>query len=218
MTIINSYARDGIVFPIPVLTAEEVTSYRGFAEEHLARDVDDTRRLHLDHEWAHALATHPAVVSPVEKLLGDDVVIWGTLLLRKLPHSDDYVAWHQDGAYSEFVGDDSISAWVALGASTVESGCMRVIPGSHRARLAHIETADGNNLLLRRQTVGVPLDDSGAVDVILRAGEMSLHHLDLVHGSAPNRSAAARTGFIVRFVRRSGAGTWSPLVPVRRSV
>jgi ectoine hydroxylase-related dioxygenase (phytanoyl-CoA dioxygenase family) len=220
MTLRERYARDGIVFPLPALTAGEVAAFRDFAEEHLARDVDDVRRLHLDHEWAHALATHPAVAGPVEELLGDadDIAIWGTLLLRKPPHSDEYVAWHQDGAYSEFLGDDALSAWIALGDSTAESGCMRVIAGSHRARLPHVETGDAHNLLRQRQTVGAAIDDAAAVDVTLRAGEMSLHHLDLIHGSSPNRSATARTGFIVRFVRVSGAGTWSPLTPVRRSV
>jgi non-haem Fe2+, alpha-ketoglutarate-dependent halogenase len=220
MTLRERYVRDGIVFPLRALTAAEVAAFRDFAEEHLGRDGDDVRRLHLEHEWAHALATHPAVVGPVVELLGDpdDIAIWGTLLLRKPPHSDEYVAWHQDGAYSEFRGDDSISAWIALGDSTAESGCMRVIAGSHNARLPHVETGDAHNMLRQRQTVGIPIDETAAVDVTLRAGEMSLHHLDLIHGSAPNRSKVARTGFIVRFVRISGAGMWSPLTPVRRSL
>jgi ectoine hydroxylase-related dioxygenase (phytanoyl-CoA dioxygenase family) len=199
------------------LSAAEVASFGGFAEEHLGRDAEDVRWLHFEHDWARALATHPNVVGPVGELLGDDVAIWGTLLLRKSPHTDDYVAWHQDSAYSPFAGDDALSAWVALGESSAESGCMRVIAGSHRARLPHTETGDVHNLLKQRQTVATPINDAAAVDVTLRPGEMSLHHLDLVHGSKPNRSAAARTGFIVRFVRISGAGTFSPLLPVRRN-
>jgi ectoine hydroxylase-related dioxygenase (phytanoyl-CoA dioxygenase family) len=217
MTLRERYLRDGIVFPLPALTAEEVASFRDFAEEHLGRDAEDVRWLHFEQEWARALATHPAVVGPVVEVLGDDIAIWGTLLLRKSPQTDDYVAWHQDSAYSPFAGDDALSAWVALGESTAQSGCMRVIAGSHRARLPHAETGDVHNLLKQRQTVAAPVDDGAAVDVTLRPGEMSIHHLDLVHGSAPNRSAAARTGFIVRFVRTSGAGTFSPLLPLRRS-
>jgi len=217
MTLRERYSRDGIIFPLPALTDAEVASFRDFAEEHLRWDAEDVRWLHFEHDWARALATHPAVVGPVEELLGDDIAIWGTLLLRKSPHTDDYVAWHQDSAYSPFAGDDALSAWVALGESTAESGCMRVIVGSHRARLAHVETGDVHNLLKQRQTIAAPVDDAAAIDVTLRPGEMSLHHLDLVHGSNPNRSAAARTGFIVRFVRISGAGTFSPLLPLRRS-
>jgi non-heme Fe2+,alpha-ketoglutarate-dependent halogenase len=217
MSLRERFARDGFLFPLPALSAEEVAAFRDFADEHLGRDAEDVRWLHFEHAWAHALATHPAVVGPVEEVLGDDIAIWGTLLLRKSPHSDEYVAWHQDSAYSDFAGDDALSAWVALGESTAESGCMRVVAGSHRARLPHTETSDVHNLLKQRQTVAAPVDEAAAVDVTLRPGEMSLHHLDLIHGSAPNRSAAARTGFIVRFVRISGAGTFSPLLPVRRA-
>jgi len=215
MSLRERYLRDGFLFPLPALSADEVAAFRDFAEEHLGRHGEDVRWLHFEQEWAHALATHPAVVGPVAEVLGDDIAIWGTLLLRKPPRTDEYVAWHQDSAYSDFVGDDALSAWVALGESTAQSGCMRVIAGSHRARVPHAETDDAHNLLKQRQTVAVPIDDAAAVDVTLRPGEMSLHHLDVIHGSLPNRSAAARTGFIVRFVRMSGAGTYSPLLPVR---
>jgi ectoine hydroxylase-related dioxygenase (phytanoyl-CoA dioxygenase family) len=218
MPLRERYFRDGFLFPLPALNAEEVAAFGGFAEEHLGRNAEDVRWLHFEQEWARALATHPAVVGPVAEVLGDDIAIWGTLLLRKPARSDDYVAWHQDSAYSEFAGDDALSAWVALGASTAESGCMRVIGGSHRARLPHTQTTDAHNLLKQRQTIAGPVDDAAAVDVTLRPGEMSLHHLDLIHGSLPNRSAAPRTGFIVRFVRISGAGSFSPLMPLRRSV
>jgi len=217
MSLRERYARDGFLFPLPVLCAEEVAAFRDFADEHLGRSAEDVRWLHFEQAWAHALATHPAIVGPVAEVLGDDLAIWGTLLLRKCARSDDYVAWHQDSAYSDFAGDDALSAWVALGESTAESGCMRVIAGSHRARLPHTETGDAHNLLKQRQTVAAPVDEAAVVDVTLRPGEMSLHHLDLIHGSLPNRSAAPRTGFIVRFVRMSGAGTYSPLLPLRRS-
>jgi non-haem Fe2+, alpha-ketoglutarate-dependent halogenase len=218
MSFRERYTRDGFLFPLPALRAEEVSAFRDFADEHLGRNAEDVRWLHFEQEWARALATHPAVVGPAVEVLGDDIAIWGTLLLRKSARSDEYVAWHQDSAYSDFAGDDALSAWVALGESTAESGCMRVIAGSHRARLPHMQIEDAHNLLKQRQTISGAVDDSAAVDVTLRAGEMSLHHLDLIHGSLPNRSAAPRTGFIVRFVRMRGAGTFSPLMPLRRSV
>lgn len=218
MSLCERFARDGFLFPLPALSAEEVAAFRDFAEEHFGRHAEDVRWLHFEQEWAHALATHPAVVGPVAEVLGDDIAIWGTLLLRKPAHTSEYVAWHQDSAYSDFAGDNALSAWVALGESTAESGCMRVIAGSHRARVPHAEIDDAHNLLKQRQTVAIRVDDAAAVDVTLRPGEMSLHHLDLIHGSLPNRSAVARTGFIVRFVRMSGAGTYSPLMPLRRSV
>jgi non-haem Fe2+, alpha-ketoglutarate-dependent halogenase len=200
------YRRDGIVFPIAALTADEVSRYAEAVDRHLRDDAGDIRRLHVKHEWAHRLATHPAVVAASEELLGEPATIWGTLIIRKAPHSEELVAWHQDGAYASFSGDDAVSAWIALSDSTAEAGCMRVLAGSHERRLAHRNSGDARNVLREGHTVDVPIDESKAIDVILKAGEMSLHHFDLIHGSGPNRSDAPRTGFIVRYLKRSAAG------------
>jgi ectoine hydroxylase-related dioxygenase (phytanoyl-CoA dioxygenase family) len=205
------YRRDGIVFPLPALDAWEVELYR----THVDQQAGDLRQLHLRHDWARALATHPRIVAQAEAAFGDGVSVWGTLVLRKTPRSDDYVAWHQDSAYNAFAGDDSLSAWIALSDSTAESGCMRVIAGSHTRRLPHLESDDERNLLRQRQFVDAAIDEASAIDVSLHAGEMSLHHFDLVHGSGPNRSPAMRTGFIVRYLRTGVDWREWPLVPTR---
>jgi ectoine hydroxylase-related dioxygenase (phytanoyl-CoA dioxygenase family) len=76
---------------------------------------------------------------------------------------------------------------------------MRVIPGSHREKQEHVQRYRPRNMLSRGQEIAVEVDESAAIDVELRAGEMSLHHIDIVHGSGPNRSSSWRTGFIVRY-------------------
>jgi ectoine hydroxylase-related dioxygenase (phytanoyl-CoA dioxygenase family) len=48
-------------------------------------------------------------------------------------------------------------------------------------------------------SVAVEVDESQAVDVRLAAGAMSLHHVDIIHGSGPNRSDGPRIGFAIRF-------------------
>jgi hypothetical protein len=56
--------------------------------------------------------------------------------------------------------------------------------------------------------VEVAVDESKAVDVVLRAGEMSLHHINIIHGSNPNLSNHDRIGFIARFAAPgTSAGT-----------
>jgi ectoine hydroxylase-related dioxygenase (phytanoyl-CoA dioxygenase family) len=157
-------------------------------------------RSHLYFGWAYDLATHPRIVDAVASLLGDDVVVWGSLILSKPPQDDAFIAWHQDGAYAGFLGDaPAVSAWLALSDSTVESGCMRVVPGSQKTKLQHAEKRDPLNMLSHGQEIEVDVDESTAVDVQLHAGEMSLHHVDIVHGSNPNRASWWRTGFIVRY-------------------
>jgi non-heme Fe2+,alpha-ketoglutarate-dependent halogenase len=78
---------------------------------------------------------------------------------------------------------------------------MRVIPGSHTAdQLPHRDTFGPNNLLTRGQEVAVEVDESKAVDVVLAAGQFSLHHVRLVHGSKPNTSNGPRIGFAIRYL------------------
>jgi ectoine hydroxylase-related dioxygenase (phytanoyl-CoA dioxygenase family) len=151
--------------------------------------------------WAHRLATEPTVLDTVEEVLGPDLLIAGSLVLCKYPHDPGFVAWHQDNYYSNLHLTPSLSAWIALRDSTVENGCMRVVPGSHREGvLPHEEMGNANNLLKLGQEIQVEVNEADAVEVTLRAGEMSLHHAAIIHGSRPNRSDTQRLGFIVRFV------------------
>ncbi len=174
--------------------------------------------VHLFFRWAYRLATHPGVVDAVESILGDDILIDGTLVFCKFPHDPAYVSWHQDSVYSNWHLSPTISAWIALSPSTPQSGCMRVILSSHkRGVLDHEEVRDQNNLLRRGERIGVEVDESEAVDLALRPGEMSLHHCNIIHGSNPNRTNEKRIGFIVRFVTSRIDGKDKPLVRVRGS-
>jgi non-heme Fe2+,alpha-ketoglutarate-dependent halogenase len=90
---------------------------------------------------------------------------------------------------------------VALTDATPDNGYMQFLPGSHRIdQLPHLDTFHRDNLLSRGQEIAVEVDKSKAVGVTLRAGEMSLHHIKLVHGSAPNRSDDRRIGMALRYI------------------
>ena len=85
--------------------------------------------------------------------------------------------------------------------STRENGCMRVIPGSHtRDQIGHTDTHAGDNMLSRGQVVNCEVDETRAVDLALRPGEMSLHHVRLIHGSEPNPTDDRRIGFAIRYI------------------
>lgn len=218
MTPRERFERDGIVFPLPVLTAGEIARY-GAAVESLQHRSGRTKRLDMTHlyfDWAWELALHPAVVDAVEELLGGELVVWGSLIFSKPPYDSGFVAWHQDGAYADFLGPaKAASAWIALTDSTPASGCMRVVPGSHRQRHDHIVTGAEHNLLSRGHEIAVDVDERDAIDVVLHAGEMSLHHVDIIHGSTPNRAPHPRTGFIVRYATADMAAAHAPLVRAR---
>jgi len=111
------------------------------------------------------------------------------------------VSWHHDSTYWGLDPDDVVTAWVAFTDATPENGYMQFIPGTHKVeQLPHLDTFHRDNLLSRGQEIAVEVDTSKAVGIALRAGEMSLHHIKLVHGSEPNRSADRRIGLAIRYI------------------
>jgi non-haem Fe2+, alpha-ketoglutarate-dependent halogenase len=202
---VKQYERDGFLFPIAVLSADEVLQYRAALEEleaHQGHKLKPAQvvQLHLHFRWAYDLATHPAVLDVVETIIGPNILVHTTSIFCKYPHDSSYISWHQDGHYWGLSAPGLVSAWIALSDSTPANGCMQAWPGSHKHQLPHSQRRHSDNLLASGLTVEVEVDESSVVDLALRAGEMSLHHVNLIHGSGPNRSDSKRIGFAVRYV------------------
>ena len=70
--------------------------------------------------------------------------------------------------------------------------------GSHKDNLKeHDQKFNEGNLLTRGQTVkNVPIEKT--TPLILKAGQMSLHHPAVVHGSDQNKSNDRRIGFVIQ--------------------
>ena len=217
---LNQYHRDGIVFPVSVLSQEEVLLFRA-ALESLAGNCEETAlkrfdNLHLFFPWAYRLVTHEHLLNAVAGILGDDILVDASLVFYKRPHDPSYVSWHQDSVYTTWHLTPSTSAWIALTASRPANGCMRVIPGSHKSgSLHHVNISDPNMLNRRGERIDMVLDESQAIDVLLRPGEMSLHQSTVVHGSNSNVSEEPRIGFIVRFVTSQTTNPGRPMLRVR---
>ena len=203
---LENYERDGFLFPIEVFSDAEIARFRdafeALLESSQARSPKRFDRLHLFFDWAHQIVTHHKLLDVVEPILGDDILVYGTLVFLKQPHDSRYASWHQDGFYSRLHLTPSTSAWIALTPSYRANGCMRVIPGSHKLGLLdHENVSEDPHILNRRgERITAPVDESQAVDVELRAGQLSLHQSTIIHGSNPNVSDEPRIGFIVRFV------------------
>src|SRR5207249_3111285 len=155
---------------------------------------------HLLFTWLADLVRHPAILDAVEDVLGPNLLVWSTSFFIKEARDPAYVSWHQDATYWGLSAPDVLTAWVAFTDATVENGAMRMVPGSHDEQLAHRDTFAPHNLLSRGQEIAVEVDEARGVDILLRAGEMSLHHVRMVHGSPPNRSDDRRIGFAIRYV------------------
>src|SRR5262249_24535025 len=156
---------------------------------------------HLVFEWVAELVRHPAILDAVEDLLGPDLLVWSSSFFLKGARDPSYVSWHQDSTYWGLSEPDVVTAWLALSVSSVASGCMRVVPGSHlRDQIPHRDTFAEHNLLSRGQEVLVEVRDADAVAMPLSPGEFSLHYVRMVHGSEPNRADDRRIGLAVRYI------------------
>jgi ectoine hydroxylase-related dioxygenase (phytanoyl-CoA dioxygenase family) len=175
------------------------------------------QRPHLLFPWLDALIRHPAILDAVEDVIGPDILCWGGGFFMKDAGDGTFVSWHQDATYWGLSSPDVCSAWLAFTPSTRESGCMRVVPGTHRTQMAHKDTFAEKNLLSRGQEVAVAVDEREAVDITLQPGEFSLHHVLIVHGSEPNRASWPRIGLAIRYVashvrQTVGDTDWATLV------
>ena len=207
------FDRDGFVCPIQALSPERTAHYRAlylaFYDKHRSR-LDALKAgerwqintdTHFILEWVDALTREPGILDAVERVLGPDLLAWNTSWFVKFPGDKAFVSWHQDGAYWGLSPMEVATAWVALGPVTPENGCMRVIPGSHtQANLPQRDTFADHNVLSRGQEITVAVDESKAVDLVLQPGEISLHHLWIVHGSNANLSTIPRIGIAIRYV------------------
>ena len=142
----------------------------------------------------------PRILDPVASVLGPDILCWASGFFAKAPGDGSFVSWHQDATYWGLSSNSVVTAWIALSPSTPETGCLRVVPGSHMHQFAHRDTFGRDNLLSRGQEISADVDERDAIDIVLAPGEMSLHHVLIVHGSAPNRGSDWRIGFTARYI------------------
>ncbi|HWD59067.1 MAG TPA: phytanoyl-CoA dioxygenase family protein [Stellaceae bacterium] len=205
-TQIAAYERDGYLAPLRVMIASEARALRGTLESIEAGmggplRGDIRHKAHLLFPFLAELIRHPAILDAVEDLLGPDILCWNTNFFIKEAETPSFVSWHQDSTYWGLSTPDVCTAWVALTPSNLANGAMAVIPKTHTIdQIPHRDTFDRHNLLTRGQEVAVEVDAREAVPLVLEPGEMSLHHVRLVHGSPPNPSPDRRIGFAIRYI------------------
>lgn len=202
---IAHYREHGYYAPVRVMPADEAESIRRRLEAHEAihgaLKGSMRHKSHLLFTWLDGLIRHPAVLDAIEGVIGPDILCWSSTFFIKEPRDPGFVSWHQDSTYWGLDPADIVTAWVALSESTAENGAMRVIPDTQSLeQIAHRDTFDVNNLLTRGQEISVEVDEAKAVMLSLQPGEMSLHHVRLIHGSDPNPSGKRRIGFAIRYL------------------
>tara|TARA_B100000131_G_scaffold119448_1_gene116399 strand:+ start:1417 stop:2244 length:828 start_codon:yes stop_codon:yes gene_type:complete len=200
---INFYNEKGYISPIDVFSTKEAKRIRDEIEniekkwpnflEGLGRNY-----VHIISPIFNKACLNKRMLDAVESIIGKNILICGTTLFIKNANEKGFVSFHQDAKYIGLEPHNWVTAWVAITDANENNGCMRMWPGSHKNNLKHHnQKFDANNLLTRGQTIeNVPIKETEPV--ILKAGQMSLHHPTIVHGSGINKSNDRRIGFVVQ--------------------
>lgn len=226
---VQFFEENGYLTGLDIQNATEADAIREAFDELEAREGQDNCAIglqgrHIDQRFIWDLAANRKILDCMEPVMGSDILVLSTHFFCKYPRTTNkFVAWHQDVTYWGLEPPFALTAWYAVDDSDVENGCMRVIPGSHRAGiLTHGESSRAGNLLSINQEVDGEVDDKKAVDLVLKAGQMSIHHGHIIHGSNPNQSVRRRCGLTIRYcpphvkpVEANSLGTPWPAVLAR---
>lgn len=230
----ESYKQNGFITDIEIFSEGEISEFRrGFdqfeAREGLSESIGSRQKaqpspLHFREEFIWKLTTDGRILDTIEAFIGHDILLLSSSFFCKYPgpQTNKFVAWHQDITYWGLEPPIALTAWVAIDDSKIENGCMRVIPGTHRTGIMpHAKSAVGGNLLSINQEIPSKyVDETKAVDLELRAGQISVHDGHLFHASNPNRSELRRCGMALRFIPtkvrqaalNSLGNTWKPIL------
>jgi non-haem Fe2+, alpha-ketoglutarate-dependent halogenase len=200
------YREHGYYFPLRAIDESKAADIRRRLEAFESAQGEPLKKehrqkTHLLFPWLADLVREPRILDVVQEIVGPDILVWQTAFFIKEAGDTGFVSWHQDSTYWGLSEPEVVTAWVALSPSTQQSGCVKVVPGTHLLdQVPHKETHAADNLLTRGQEITVSVDDSKVLNMPLMTGEMSLHHIRTFHSSEPNRSKDRRIGFAIRYI------------------
>jgi len=192
----------GFLTGIDIISSDEAGNHRNRLEQMEANvgSLHYKPKIHTLLCSPFELATNTRALDVVEQLLGPDILLYNATYIVKEPDRTAHVSWHQDLTYWGLSSDRQVTMWLALSPATPESGCMRMIPGSHlHGQQDHLTTADPANVLYQGQTVP-DVNERDSVECPLAPGQASFHHGWTLHASTPNQSTDRRIGLNVQYL------------------
>jgi ectoine hydroxylase-related dioxygenase (phytanoyl-CoA dioxygenase family) len=169
----------------------------------------DTPRLtriklpHKQHPYFWEILKNSAVTDVLTDLLGPDTMIQTSKLNTKAPGGGAAVEWHQDWAFYPHTNDNMLAFGLLLEDVSLENGPLQVIPGTHKGPiLSHF----ANGVFCGAVDPDDPLfEGDRAITLTGKAGDMTVHHARVLHGSAPNLSDRNR---MILFYECHAADAW----------
>jgi ectoine hydroxylase-related dioxygenase (phytanoyl-CoA dioxygenase family) len=216
---VRFFVENGYLIVPNLMTSEEVEELRRDAV-HIARGGYPTRSLeplpaemsdqeilqsilciHQPHFVSPVMrryAQHPKICGILSQIIGAHLPWWDgsvkcmqSMLFVKPPGFQGQ-AWHQDEIYIPTRDRSLCGAWIALDDATIESGCLWVIPGSHRYGYLFPQHAHNNPDEFDFASESYGFDESGEVPVEVKTGALVFFNGYLLHRSRKNRGSNYR--------------------------
>jgi ectoine hydroxylase-related dioxygenase (phytanoyl-CoA dioxygenase family) len=204
---LQQFDQDGYTIFRDVIDPDLVNEVNGHVTW-LQQQHPDVRPEHLGHTYLRddpfwvRLVSDPRLLDLAEMFVGPDLALFASHYISKPPYTGQAVLWHQDSAFWPLDPMRVVTLWLAVDHSTPDNGCVRLVPGSHRNEIAAMrDNTDVDNVL--GQEIAVEVDESQAVDMVLRPGDVEVHHPNIVHGSTANTSPNRRCGLTIRYIPTS---------------
>jgi hypothetical protein len=205
-----AFFRDnGYVVGDQLLRPDRFAALKGHFEQTLASRPEGSRPEDLDvpHFTDPALFAwlmDPDVLDVVEAIIGPDIAVFTSHFFCKPAGDGKSVPWHTDAYFWRQMiapATDAVTVWLAIDPSTLENGCMTVIPRSHSLGQGGSYTRSAGDAAVFEEGLDESqVEADRAVPVELQPNQYSIHAGGLVHSSARNFSAKRRCGFTMRYI------------------
>jgi phytanoyl-CoA hydroxylase len=209
---VEFYRTNGYLIIEDVLAAAQVAEARRIVDEFTERsramtqsdDVFDLEPQHSaerpairrlkspakQHPFFDGLIHSDAILDPLESLIGPNIRALGSKLNLKAAGVGSPVEWHQDLAFHPHSNDNLLAVGIAFDDCSLVNGCLLVMPGSHNGPVLdhHQEGWFVGAVDVRAEGIDV----AHATPVEMKAGSIEIHHVRMLHASAPNTSPNPR--------------------------
>ena len=188
----------GYVKNLPVFDDSEISTLQKGFEDMLALlpthiHISRVNNWHKANRWVFELSQTKAILNYVEDLIGPNILQWGAHCFAKFPGDGTEVPWHQDAQYWPLQPSRTVSVWLAIFDTDEQNAAMRIVKWSHRHVFEH-HLIEKEHFVLDQEVDQVAIKSEDIVSMDLKAGEISLHDNQLLHGLGPNHYDRIRAG------------------------
>ncbi len=209
---VEFYRTNGYLIVRDVLTPAQVAEGRRIVDEFTERaravavsdDVFDLEPAHSaerpairrlkqpakQHPFFNDLIHSDAILDPLESVLGANIRALGSKLNLKAAGVGSPVEWHQDLAFHPHSNDNLLAVGIAFDDCSLVNGCLLVIPGSHHGPV--LDHHQDRYFVGAVDVKALRIDVGRATPVEMTAGSIEIHHVRMLHASAPNTSPNPR--------------------------